>query len=493
MITQANTVTPKKLIATHASRPVIQRSMLTTGLIIFDLIAILLGFWVAYLLRFETGITWFHQHDIPQHDFYQQFVFFLAPVFIIVFAMFGLYDFKNLFSGTREYAMVFNASTLGIMLVIFFTFFDPELVIARAWVVLSWVLVAFLVGSGRFAFRRVVHQMRSRGQLMTRALIIGANEEGLAIAEQLGNSSNAGLQIVGFIDDTIQYETEPRTGLSVLGGAESIIDMVQKHSVHEVIIASTAVSRLQLLSLVQTLNLANIPIRLSSGLYELLTTGVEVQDVGNVPLISINKVRLTGSDLILKRGLDLVGSAFGIMLFLPIMTIIAILIKLDSPGPIIYRRKVVGVGGKSFDAFKFRTMSADADTRLAQDAALRQQFEQNYKLKDDPRVTRVGRFLRSTSLDELPQFFNVFLGQMSLVGPRMITPSEKSYYGKWSMNLFTVKPGITGLWQVSGRSNVSYNERVRLDMHYIRNYTLWLDIYLLWLTIPAVLKRRGAY
>jgi lipopolysaccharide/colanic/teichoic acid biosynthesis glycosyltransferase len=181
------------------------------------------------------------------------------------------------------------------------------------------------------------------------------------------------------------------------------------------------------------------------------------------------------------------------LIFLPLALIIAIAIKIDSPGPVFYRRRVVGVGGKLFDAFKFRTMCVDADERLARDQALRSQFEQNHKLKDDPRVTRVGRFLRKTSLDELPQLINVFLGQMSMVGPRMITAPEKAMYGKWSMNLFTVKPGMTGLWQVSGRSNVSYEERVRLDMHYIRNYTIWFDLYLLWLTIPAVLKRRGAF
>jgi lipopolysaccharide/colanic/teichoic acid biosynthesis glycosyltransferase len=138
-------------------------------------------------------------------------------------------------------------------------------------------------------------------------------------------------------------------------------------------------------------------------------------------------------------------------------------------------------------------MCTDADAQLVTNASLRQKFEQNYKLKDDPRVTNIGRFLRKTSLDELPQLINVVLGQMSLVGPRMITSPERSYYGKWSMNLFTVKPGITGLWQVSGRSEVSYSERVLLDMQYIRNYSIWMDLYLLWLTIPAVLKRRGAY
>jgi lipopolysaccharide/colanic/teichoic acid biosynthesis glycosyltransferase len=175
------------------------------------------------------------------------------------------------------------------------------------------------------------------------------------------------------------------------------------------------------------------------------------------------------------------------------MVIIGVAIKIDSRGPVIYLRRVVGVGGKTFNAFKFRTMYTDADERLNRDPELRRQFEENYKLQNDPRVTRVGRFLRAFSLDELPQLANVLLGQMSLVGPRMITEPERARYGKWSMNLVTVKPGLTGLWQVSGRSDVSYDERVKLDMHYIRNYTIWSDIHLLYQTVPAVLKKRGAY
>jgi lipopolysaccharide/colanic/teichoic acid biosynthesis glycosyltransferase len=182
-----------------------------------------------------------------------------------------------------------------------------------------------------------------------------------------------------------------------------------------------------------------------------------------------------------------------LLLSWPLMLIIGLAIKLGSPGPIFYRRRVVGVRGKAFDALKFRSMHVDADAQLAQDPELCHQFEQNHKLKDDPRVTPVGRFLRHRSLDELPQFFNVLWGQMSLVGPRMITPEERTRYGKWWMNLSTVKPGITGLWQVSGRSDVSYAERVMLDMRYIRNYTIWLDLHLLYRTIPVVLRGRGAY
>jgi exopolysaccharide biosynthesis polyprenyl glycosylphosphotransferase len=224
-----------------------------------------------------------------------------------------------------------------------------------------------------------------------------------------------------------------------------------------------------------------------------MTTGVEVHDAGNVPLLSINRIRLSGAEIFLKRVMDLLVSSIVLALFWPFMLLIGLAIRLDSPGPIFHRRRVVGVGAKPFNALKFRSMYVYAAERLAQDPELRQKFEENYKLKDDPRVTPVGRFLRRSSLDELPQLFNVLWGQMSLVGPRMITPEERVRYGKWWMNLSTVKPGITGLWQVSGRSDIGYEERVMLDMRYIRNYTIWLDLHLLYRTIPVVLRGRGAY
>jgi len=171
-----------------------------------------------------------------------------------------------------------------------------------------------------------------------------------------------------------------------------------------------------------------------------------------------------------------------------------VLIKLDSPGPVIHRRRVLGVGGRQFDAFKFRTMHMDGDRILGRNPELLVELQSEEKLKDDPRITRLGRWLRRYSIDELPQLFNVLLGQMSLVGPRMISPQEALRYGHHKSNLFTVKPGITGLWQVSGRSDLSYDERVRLDMHYIRNYSIWLDFHILFVkTASAVIRGRGAY
>ncbi|HEU5086183.1 MAG TPA: sugar transferase, partial [Roseiflexaceae bacterium] len=168
-----------------------------------------------------------------------------------------------------------------------------------------------------------------------------------------------------------------------------------------------------------------------------------------------------------------------------------VLIKRDSPGPVFHRRRVVGQGKTEFDAFKFRTMYVDGDALLSDEQ--RCELEVHGKLKDDPRITRVGAFLRHYSLDEVPQLFNVLCGQMSLIGPRMITREELTKFGRWQHNRATVKPGLTGLWQVSGRSDLSYEDRVRLDMHYIRNHSIWLDVQILLQTIPAILSGRGAY
>jgi lipopolysaccharide/colanic/teichoic acid biosynthesis glycosyltransferase len=191
--------------------------------------------------------------------------------------------------------------------------------------------------------------------------------------------------------------------------------------------------------------------------------------------------------------IDYVLACAGLLLLSPLFLVLAVVVKLDSPGPILYRRRVMGRNGTQFDAFKFRTMLVDGDAVLEANPELKAEWLRDQKLKVDPRITHCGRWMRKLSLDELPQLFNVLRGQMSLVGPRMISPPELGYYGDLASELLTVKPGITGLWQVSGRSDLDRNERVRLDMQYVRNRTWWLNMQLILMTIPAALKGSGAY
>jgi lipopolysaccharide/colanic/teichoic acid biosynthesis glycosyltransferase len=199
-----------------------------------------------------------------------------------------------------------------------------------------------------------------------------------------------------------------------------------------------------------------------------------------------------GAQRLLKKGIDLVGAGLLVIALLPVFIMLCIIVLIDDGCPIIYRRRVMGPTGE-FDAFKFRTMKRDAEARLARDPDLKAQYQENFKLKNDPRLTASGSFLRKFSLDELPQLFNILKGQMSLVGPRMISPPELEKYSTQKELLLTVKPGLTGYWQVSGRQTVGYNERVKMDLHYINHWSLAMDLKILLKTPYAVFKREGAY
>jgi lipopolysaccharide/colanic/teichoic acid biosynthesis glycosyltransferase len=199
------------------------------------------------------------------------------------------------------------------------------------------------------------------------------------------------------------------------------------------------------------------------------------------------------ADQVLKIAMDYVLTLVGVVLISPLLIVLALIVKLDSPGPVIYRRRVMGRGSTQFDAFKFRTMVINGDEILAACPDLKARWERDQKLENDPRITRSGNWLRKLSLDELPQLFNVLLGQMSLVGPRMFAPVEATRYGDAVDEILGVRPGITGLWQVSGRSSLSYEDRARLDLEYARTRTVWVDLRLLLLTVPAVLQKRGAF
>lgn len=372
-------------------------------------------------------------------------------------------------------------------------FLQPELVLARGWVLLGWFFTFFFTALGRFIIRRIIGRMRARGYFLASALIIGTNDEAFSLAAQLSDWEFSGLHLLGFIEDeTADYE--PNYDLPVIGELNDVQEIVEEFGVEEIIIATSAISRDHRLQIFKEFGVSDkVRVRLSSGLYELITTGLEVKEVASVPLVVVNKVRLTGLDEFLKLILDYCITIPGLLVILPVMSIIALWIKMDSPGPAIHRRRVMGVNGRQFDAFKFRTMYVNGDEILEQRPHLKAELALNHKLKDDPRITRVGQFLRKTSLDELPQLFNVLKRDMSLVGPRMIAPAELEKYSQWNINLLTVRPGISGLWQVSGRSDLNYEARVNLDMYYVRNWTLWLDLRILIQTPLAVLKGRGAY
>lgn len=465
---------------------------LAAGLVFTDTASLAAAFVLAYLIRFKAGLPYL---PTPPHRivFYSSVAFWAVPVFLGIFALYRLYDRQYLFAGFQEYTRVVNACTSGMVATIVISFLDSTLQISRGWLLLVWALSILLVGVSRFIIRRLLRRLRRRGRFVTRTLIIGTNDEGQALAEQLLSDPGSGAQVVGFVGRPVPGGVV-NGAAPFLGTLENLEQVIREWEVRELVVATTALTRDELLDLYQTCGHASdVEIRLSSGLFDVLTTSVRVQEISYIPLMTPQRVRITGVDALLKAILDYTGAAVGLVLLSPLLLLIAIIIKLDSPGPVLHRRRVLGRSGRTFDAFKFRTMVVNANEILASSAELRDAFERGYKLKDDPRVTRIGRFLRRASLDELPQLLNVLRGEMSLVGPRMISPDEAVRYGKWQLNLLTVKPGITGPWQVRGRSDIPYDERVRLSTQYIRNYNIWLDLEIILRTIPAVLQSRGAY
>ncbi len=465
------------------------------SLVVSDILMIGLANRVAYWVRFDLPIGIFNPNPTPNIEFYQRLVAFLIPAWLFIYLILGLYDRQKLLGGTKEYSLVFNGTTIGMVLVIAAGFLDPGFIFARGWLLLAWVFAFLFTAVGRFTLRRAVYALRQRGYFLSSAVIVGANNEGLSLAQQLTGWKSSGFHILGFVDKKFPPGTHLMDNLYVLGPVEELDALIKRFGIEEIILASSAISsRDKMLEIFQRYGISSdVNVRMSSGLYEIITTGLTVKEFAYVPLVGVNKVRLTGVDEILKFLLDYLITIPGLILISPLLLAIAVAIKLDSPGPVLHRRRVMGMNGQQFDAYKFRTMYENGDQLLVERPDLKAELARNFKLKHDPRVTRVGKFLRKTSLDELPQLFNVLKREMSLVGPRIITPAEVEKYQKWDLNLMTVRPGMTGLWQVSGRSDVTYEERVRLDMHYIRNWSIWLDLQLLMQTIPAVIRRRGAY
>jgi exopolysaccharide biosynthesis polyprenyl glycosylphosphotransferase len=470
------------------------RRLYLLSLMLSDGLMLGLGFFLAYQFRFATKFFLFQTNVVAGFTFYTKIVLGLIPLWLIIFALFGLYNRRHLLAGAGEYARVFHASTTGLLVVVFVAFIVEDFIIARGWLISAWLFNFVLVVGARFCLRRLVYTLRRHGYFLTPTLIVGGNGEAYLLARQLSHWPTSGLNLLGFVSDKLPPGQRVIRNFYSLGPTKDLPKLVERYGIEELILATSALTQETILKIFQRYGFSNrVNIWFSSGLFEIMTTGLQVKELAYTPLIAVNQVRLTGLERFLKTTMDYTLTILGLFLLAPVIFVIAVVIRLDSPGPIFYQRRVMGVGGHEFYALKFRTMHNDGDQILARYPALQAKLATEHKLKEDPRVTRFGRFLRRFSLDELPQLFNVLLGQMSLIGPRIISPEELADYGQWEMNLLTVKPGLTGLWQISGRSDLSYEERVRLDMYYIRNYSIWLDIFIIWRTIPTILKGKGAY
>ncbi len=366
---------------------------------------------------------------------------------------------------------------------------------SRLFIALFWGISFIFLGLFRFVIKKVFYGV---GFMQIPILIVGAGKTAEAFVKSVNNDVGMGYKIIGLLEDT-KVEKGVLEKYPVLGGFEDIEIIVKETGVKHVIITAPGLEQDKLTKLiyrVQTLvkNVCVIPNLIGASVNNL-----EVESLFDAHLILIRLKNNLERPLnrFLKILFDYVLTIMGTILISPVLLLIAVWIYFDSPGKVIFKHKRIGKNGKEFFCYKFRSMCVDAEEKLAEllanDSEARAEWERDFKLKNDPRITSSGAFLRKTSLDELPQIFNVLKGEMSLVGPRPIIQKELERYGTYVNDYLMVKPGITGMWQVSGRSDIDYEERVVLDSWYVRNWNIWLDIMLLWRTVKVVVKGKGAY
>ena len=348
--------------------------------------------------------------------------------------------------------------------------------------------LALMVGI-RFIALVVLRILRQHGRPLSRVLLVGADEAALAVANAVKTRLGDSVEIVGCADDAAEIGP---AGLPILGKLADVSELVRARKVDEVILALPSAQYAAVEALAYSLLTHPVRVRLVPDYLRLVVVQSSVESLGGIPLIGLREPRLSGLTWAIKRIFDLVVTALLVLFTWPVMILIAVAIKLDSPGSVIFQQQRVGENGHLFWMYKFRTMVSDADMRQP-DVALDEQGRQIYKAPNDTRVTRVGRFLRRTSLDELPQFFNVLKGEMSLVGPRPELQFIVEHYEPWQRQRLAVPPGITGWWQVSGRSDLPMHLNTQFDLYYIRNYSLWLDVKILLRTIGVVITGQGAY
>jgi exopolysaccharide biosynthesis polyprenyl glycosylphosphotransferase len=341
----------------------------------------------------------------------------------------------------------------------------------------------------RYAYESATGVLLRAAGYQRRAVLVGSGQHIEAVAHALKDAPNSPIQVVGFIS----LNPRPDNGLRSLGDIDNIGAVIDAHRVDEVIIADPDFPQVRALELVDQCHRRAVRVHVAPSTMEILIHRAEFVPGQSVPLFELKSPVFEGIDYAIKRTFDLVVAGLLLVLLSPLLLAIVVAVRLSSRGPVIYRSVRPGVGRVPFACFKFRTMHDDADQRQADLESLNEASGALFKIRDDPRTTRIGRILRRFSLDELPQLINVLRGQMSLVGPRPLPQRDYERLEDWHMKRYLVMPGITGLWQVSGRSELDFDDLVRLDFLYLERWSVFLDLTILVKTVPAVLSRRGAF
>jgi exopolysaccharide biosynthesis polyprenyl glycosylphosphotransferase len=479
-----------------------KRSELIFNLILVpaDCLALVAAFALAYIVRVKVEARPV-AHPIASMEFLHILLIAL-PVWILIFALSGLYTQSRSKSRLGELGKIVVAVSGSVMFMILFDFFSKTPIFPSKavpvyalgiGVVLAWVVRLVIGAVQRFMYRF--------GIGVRRVLIVGANETAGSLVEQLSRRGS-GYNVVGVVgaDPANRYGS----GIKIFSTLPEAVE--RRREVDEIIQADT---RLDQDSILEALNYATehyITYRYAPTLFNLYTANSKLTELEGVPLVEVRLTPLDGWGRVIKRVFDVIGATFGLILLSPIMIAVAFVITITDPGPILYRHWRLSRAGGKVGVWKFRSMSwryssgPNRPYKSAEEAFkamgredLVPEFRRDQKAANDPRVSKFGRFIRRTSIDELPQLFNVLVGDMSLVGPRPIIQVELEHYGDRGASFLALKPGLTGLWQISGRSNISYDNRVKMDIYYVENWSMWLDITILLKTVAVVLLRRGAY
>jgi len=470
------------------------KRLLSLGLVLADVllinVALAISYWVRYDLQLFRAVD--PAFDVP-FSAYIPFAAVLTALLLIAYKLEGVYDHRRGASWFDEFYSVANGTTTGIIIMVVVTFFYRPLFYSRLLFIYTGVLIVVLLGFSRLVKSIVLRKLRKRGIGVVRTLIVGAGEVGRTIMRNIVAQPGLGYQVVGFVDDNPEKGHKDIGRFKGLGSIDNLPRIVQEESIDEVIITLPWMYHRKIISIMTQCEREGVRAFLVPDLFQMSLSRMDVDDLGGVPMIGVKEISITGWKSVTKRAIDFTIALVGLIVLSPLMLLIALAIKLDSPGPVLFRQIRVGKGGRQFVLHKFRSMWEGAEEEQEKLTDLNEAEGPIFKIRHDPRCTRAGRFLRRTSLDELPQFYNVLRGEMSLVGPRPPIPAEVEHYEEWHKKRLEVSPGMTGLWQVSGRSELTFDEMVLLDIYYIENWSAAVDTEIFLRTIPKIIFGSGAY
>ncbi len=448
-------------------------------LVPIDYILLVLAGWSAYALRYSELYAAHIREVVFSLPFWQynRYVLLVALIWLFLLAWSGVYTMRPGRKFSKVFSGIFLACSTGTLLLVLIFFFSRELFSSRFIILAAWILSIVYVTLAHWIVRIIQRRLYRRQIGVHRVILIGNDQISRLVSSILRSNPSLGYQVV--------YETENYSQPL----AERVAVLAKNEQVDEIIQADPNINRQEMLKLIDLANEYHLDFKYAADLLGAKTNNIEIHNLRGLPLVEIKKTPLDGWGRVVKRIFDIIGSLFFLVLFSPLFLIVPLLIKLDSAGPVLYKNERIGAKGKKFYLYKFRSMFKDAD-KIKQ--ALLDKNERGdgplFKIENDPRITRVGKWLRRTSIDEIPNFWNVLWGNMSLVGPRPHEPHEVAQYQKHHKRLLDIKPGITGMAQVSGRSKLSFEMEVKLDTMYIENWSLWLDIIILFKTPLIILK-----